>query len=93
VKMTIGSQAHEHLGHMSERKTRQMARSLGWKIQEGQMIPCAACADGITRQKNVKKFPVEELTPDGILRGYLDIATIKKKGDFESSNTLDNYCG
>ena len=78
LNLTI-KQAHEKLGHCSEDLTRQMAKSLGWQIVKGTMMPCESCAAGKAKQKNVpKEKPFEEAKND-VGRYFLDVASVKTK--------------
>jgi hypothetical protein len=44
VKMTL-NEAHGKLGHMSFRKTKQIAKQLGWSLTGSNEV-CEACAEG-----------------------------------------------
>lgn len=70
--------AHDQLGHMSEKATNDAVEHLGLKVSKEKMKPCAACAAGKAKQKNIKRDQVAVQAP-GERRGFLDIATIKKK--------------
>ena len=48
-------QAHDRLGHMSDATTRETAKRLGLHITKMQTLPCAACAAGKAKQKNIKR--------------------------------------
>ena len=84
VRMNI-DQAHLKLGHKSEDITREIAKGLGWEITRGGMKPCASCAAGKAKQKNLPK--VDEPKKATVVNGriYSDIATVKapksKKGE------------
>ena len=47
-------QAHERLGHINERATKEIAKSLGWKLNGNQTLNCVACAAGKAKQKLLK---------------------------------------
>ena len=42
VKMSV-QQAHEKLGHINERVTKEVAENLGWSLTDNQPLNCAAC--------------------------------------------------
>ena len=71
-------QAHERLGHMSDTTTRETAKQLGLHITKTQTLPCAACAAGKAKQKNIKQAETTK-QKIGQRRAYLDIATIRKR--------------
>ena len=71
-------QAHDQLGHMSYATTRETAKRLGLQITKTQILPCAACAAGKAKQKNIKRTETTK-QKIGQRRAYLDIATIKKR--------------
>ena len=71
-------QAHDRLGHMSDATTRETAKQLGLHITKTQTLPCAACAAGKAKQKNIKRAETTK-QKIGQRRAYLDIATIKKR--------------
>ena len=48
-------QAHEKLGHMSEKSTINTVKPLIIPLKKGNMKPCVACAAGKAKQKNIKK--------------------------------------
>ena len=71
-------QVHDRLGHMSDAATRETAKQLGLQIKKSQLFPCAACAAGKAKQKNIKRTETTK-QKIGQRRAYLDIATIKKR--------------
>ena len=71
-------QAHDRLGHMSDAATRETAKQLGLRIKKTQIFPCAVCAAGKAKQKNIKRTETTK-QKIGQRRAYLDIATIKKR--------------
>ena len=78
VKMSV-QQAHEKLGHINKRVTKEIAKSLGWSLTDNQPLNCAACMAGKAKQKSLKKVIVPDPgdEKDGY-RAYLDILTIEK---------------
>jgi hypothetical protein len=49
-------QAHDKFGHVGGDKTKEIAKALNIKITKGKvMLPCAACAAGKAKQKNIKR--------------------------------------
>ena len=80
-KVTL-EQAHCLLGHCDIEKTRRAAKRLGWQLSNGVMPPCAACAAGKAKQKNIPKISVRpRATEPGIMVSH-DISTI---GDREGA--------
>ena len=71
-------QIHDRLGHMSDATTRETAKRLGLRIKKTQTFPCAACAAGKAKQKNIKQAETTK-QKIGQRRAYLDIATIRKR--------------
>ena len=71
-------QAHDHLGHMNDATTRETAKQLGLRIKKTQTFPCAACAAGKAKQKNIKRTETTK-QKIGQRQAYLDIATTKKR--------------
>ena len=49
-------QAHERLGHINERTTKEIANSLGWKLTGNQTLNCAACVAGKSNKSHFKRF-------------------------------------
>ena len=78
VKMSV-QQAHEKLGHINERVTKEVAENLGWSLTDNQPLNCAACVAGKAKQKSLQKVSVQdpEDEKDGY-RAYLDMSMIKK---------------
>ncbi|KAL7577787.1 hypothetical protein ACA910_010543 [Epithemia clementina (nom. ined.)] len=72
-------QAHDKFGHIRTNKTKEIAKALQINIKKGKvMLPCAACAAGKAKQKNIKQAkPLKQKR--GQHRAYLDIASIRKK--------------
>ena len=54
VKMSA-QQAHEKLGHINKRATKEIAKNLGWLLINNQPLNCAACAAGKAEPKSLKK--------------------------------------
>ena len=78
VEMTV-QQAHEKLGHINERATKEIAKNLGWQLMDNQPLNCAPCVAGKAKQDSLKKVSV--LGPkdeENGYRAYLDNAMIKK---------------
>ena len=48
-------QVHDRLGPMSDAATWETAKQLGVCIKKGLKHPCAACAAGKAKQKNIKQ--------------------------------------
>ena len=48
-------QAHNKLGHCDIEKTQRTAKRLNWRLSDGVMDPCPACAAGKAKQRNVPK--------------------------------------
>ena len=44
----------QRLGHINERTTKEIAKSLGWKLNGNQTLNCVACAAGKAKQKLLK---------------------------------------
>ncbi|GKY91056.1 hypothetical protein MPSEU_000078400 [Mayamaea pseudoterrestris] len=67
---------HDRLGHPGQEMTKQVAAHLGWEV-EGSMTPCASCAVGKARQKNIKREePAGKAdVPNG--RVFVDCAVLK----------------
>ena len=93
-KSTSIDKAHDMLGHFSEAATHTMAKLLGWKIQQGPMRPCQACAIAkahqcdLPGQPNLQAaVPVEEEVRDGKNRMFLDIQTGKPREGMKPSTT------
>lgn len=87
LKIVTLEQAHNQLGHMDEHQTKSVVQSLGWKIENGIMGPCAACARGKARQMNIKKKFVEEPTSEGVLCSFSDISTLRPKKGMPNMST------
>ena len=82
TKMTV-SDAHGRLGHLSQLKTIETAKNLGWELQ-GSMKRCEDCAIGKGRQKNVNKASNHIVASKPGERIFLDIAAV-----FESRDELE----
>ena len=67
VKMSV-QQAHEKMGHINERATKEIAKNLGWLPTDNQPLNCAACVAGKAKQKSLKKVGI--LDPDDEKDGY-----------------------
>ena len=78
AKMSV-QQAHEKLGHINKRATKEHTKNLGWLLTDNQPLNCATCTGGKTKQKSLKKvsIPDPDDEKDGY-RAYQDISTIKK---------------
>ena len=63
---------------MSDATTQETAKQLGLCIKKTQTFPCAACAAGKTKQKNIKQAETTKQKL-GQRCAYLDIATIRKR--------------
>ena len=77
---------HKALGHQSEDTTRRTAAFYGLKLT-GKLDPCFDCAEGKSRQRDVKKETEDRSEIPGE-RLYLDQTTIKKKSLGGSKNWL-----
>ena len=76
-------QAHERLGHVNERTTKEIAKSLGWKLTGNQTLNGAACVAGKDKQKSHKKIGI--LDPNDEVNGYRayrDISIVKKNENY-----------
>ena len=51
-------QAHERLGHINERATKEITKALGWKLPNTAKLNCSSCAAGNTKQKPFKKIKI-----------------------------------
>ncbi|KAL7555591.1 hypothetical protein ACA910_003221 [Epithemia clementina (nom. ined.)] len=72
-------QAHDKFGHVGADKTKEITKALKITITKGRvMLPCAACAAGKAKQKNIKRA-IAMKQKNGQRQAYLDIATIRKK--------------
>jgi hypothetical protein len=89
-KLTL-NQAHQHLGHHSKDITRQIAKSLGIKLQKGSLDKCESCAIAKARQKNVTKNSDHDLPSMPNERVYLNQALVKKKKNMPVP-TMPNWC-
>ena len=73
------AEAHDKLGHANEDATRAAAKALGVVITRGTLGPCASCAVGKARQKNVPKVSEHVVATKDEGRVFLDIASVKAK--------------
>jgi len=89
-KVNINS-AHALCGHTSEEATRATAKALGWDITRGVMQPCAACAAGKAKQKNVPKASEHIASKANAERIYMDISTIKGEKDGPKVNAKRHW--
>ena len=72
-------QAHEKLGHINERATKEIAKNVGWKLTDNQPLSCTACVAGKAKQKSLKKVSVPDPKDEANgYRAYLDISMIKR---------------
>ena len=70
---------HALLGHVSEEKTRAVAKYYGVKLA-GKFNPCSACAEAKARQKNVPKNIADDRRCNIVgERLHMDISSIKAK--------------
>ena len=78
VQMSV-QQAHKKLGQINERAMKEIAKNLGWKLTDNQLLNCAACAAGKAKQKSLKKVSVPDPKDEkNRYRTYLNISMIKK---------------
>ena len=75
LKMSV-QQAHEKLGHINERATKEIAQNLGWLLTNNQLLNCTTCAPGKSKQKS-QESEVPDDEKDRYCT-YLDISTVKK---------------
>jgi hypothetical protein len=73
VKAMTLKQAHNKLGHCDIEKTRRTAKRLKWKLSDGVMDPCPACAAGRLKQNSemcpnlLAEIKLLRLAKDGIM--------------------------
>ena len=80
VSMTA-DEAHQKLGHVSQKSVVAISKYLGWKIK-GTATQCEACAVGKARQRNVEKRSKHIIAKEAGERIFLDIASIKENNEF-----------
>ena len=68
-------QAHEKLGHMSEKSTINTVKPLIIPLKKGNMKPCVACAAGKAKQKNIKRTTVTK-QKFGQQQEFLDLESV-----------------
>ena len=80
ITMTV-QQAHERLDHCDEKRTRAIAKQLGWHTTKGKLLPCESCAIGKAKKKKVRIVdePSENKATAVNGRVYLDISMLKRK--------------
>ena len=83
--------AHNRFGHMGEVKTRQVAKSLGFRVLRGMMKACKACAVAKAKQKSVPKVStsIKSTVPNG--RIFLDLSKIKAPKKMDVMVTRSNW--
>ena len=74
-------QAHEKLGHINDRATKEIAKNLCWKLMDNQPLNYAACmagkAKGKAKQKLLKKVSVPDPKDEANgYRAYLNISMV-----------------
>eukprot|EP00956_Cyclotella_meneghiniana_P028275 scaffold65232_cov49-Cyclotella_meneghiniana.AAC.7 len=74
-KLTL-EEAHKKLGHCDIEKARRTAKALGWHLSDGVMNPCASCAAGKAKQKNVPKASKRQKSTEPGQMIFHDISTI-----------------
>ena len=82
LKMSI-QRAHDCLGHLSERTTRQTASSLGIGISRGALPICGSCAISKAKQKNVSKETEGSKACVFNGRNFHDLAKIRVPDEIE----------
>ena len=83
------NKAHGLLGHRNLDATRVTAKSLGWEIVHGRVLPCEFCARGKAKQKNVSKESDVAKSTKPCKRVYLDLSKVTVptgEGDFYMIN-------
>ena len=78
-------QAHNKLGHCDIEKTRRTAKRLNWRLSDGVMDPCPACAAGKAKQRNVPKSSNRHKATKAGERWYHDISTISDRGNAKAA--------
>ena len=73
--------AHRKLGHCDVEKAKRTAKAMGWRLTSSTMDPCAACAMGEAKQKNVPKKSTRIKATKPGERLYHDISTITGNSD------------
>ena len=71
------SKAHRLLGHPSEDTTRSTAKTLGWTLTKGGMLPCPSCTVAKAKQKNVPKDSPHVPASKDASQIFLDISTVR----------------
>ena len=80
-------QAHERLGHINERTTKEITKALEWKLTNVTKLNCASCAAGKVKQKSLEKIKIVD--PDNEKEGYrayLDLSIKKNEKYLYPSN-------